>query len=69
MKNKMFDCVQMKRRGAESVHKQLEGKSFEQQLEYWQKETDQLKEFQKQAKEKNSQCRAFWLSPTYIGRN
>ncbi len=52
MKNKMFDCVQVKRRGAELVHKQLEGKSFEQQLEYWQKGTDQLKELQKQAKEK-----------------
>jgi hypothetical protein len=52
MKNKMFDCVQMKRRGAEMVRKQLEGKSFEQQLEYWQKGTDQLKELQKQAKEK-----------------
>ncbi|HUU16638.1 MAG TPA: hypothetical protein VMW72_05770 [Sedimentisphaerales bacterium] len=52
MKTKTFNCVQMKRRGAESVHKQLEGKSFEQQLEYWQKGTDQLKELQKQAKEK-----------------
>jgi hypothetical protein len=52
MKNKMFDCVQMKRRGAELVHKQLEGKSFEQQFEYWQKGTDQLKELQKQAREK-----------------
>jgi hypothetical protein len=30
----------------------LEGKSFEQQLEYWQKRTGQLKELQKQAKEK-----------------
>jgi hypothetical protein len=42
----------MKRRGAELVNKQLEGKSFEQQLEYWQKGTKQLKELRKQAKEK-----------------
>jgi hypothetical protein len=42
----------MKRRGAELVYKQLVGKSFEQQLEYWQKGTDQLKELQRQAKGK-----------------
>ena len=52
MKIRTFDCVQMKRRGAELVYKQLEGKSFEQQLEYWQKGTDQLKELQRQAKGK-----------------
>lgn len=52
MKNKPFDCVQMKRCGAERVRKQLEGKSFEQQLEYWQKGTEDLKRLQKQAREK-----------------
>ncbi len=52
MKIRTFDCVQMKRRGAELVQKHLEGKSFEQQLQYWQKGTNQLKELQKQAKEK-----------------
>ena len=52
MKTKTFDCVQMKRRGAELVHKQLEGMSLEQQLQYWQKGTDQLRELQKQAKGK-----------------
>ncbi len=52
MKTRTFDCVRMKRRGAELVREQLEGKSFEQQLEYWQKGTDQLKELQGQAKAK-----------------
>jgi hypothetical protein len=42
----------MKRRGAELVRKQLEGKSFKQQLEFWQKGTDQLKELQRQEREK-----------------
>jgi len=34
------------------VHKQLEGLSLEQQLQYWQKGTGQLKELQRQAKGK-----------------
>ena len=52
MKTKTFDCVQMKRRGAEWVRKQLEGKSFEQQLAYWRKGTKDLKMLQKQARAK-----------------
>ena len=52
MRTKAFDCVEMKRRGAELVCKQLEGKSFEQQLEYWQKGTQDLKKLQAQAREK-----------------
>jgi hypothetical protein len=48
MKTKTFDCVQMKRRGAELVRKQLEGKTLEQQLKYWQKGTSELKKLQKQ---------------------
>jgi len=47
MKTKAFDCVEMKRRGAESVQKQLEEKSFSQKLEYWRKGTDKLKKIQK----------------------
>jgi len=52
MKTKTFDCVQMKRRGAELVRKRLEGKSFQQQLKYWQKGTDELKKLQEQTKGK-----------------
>ncbi len=52
MRTKAFDCVEMKRRGAELVRKQLEGKSFEQQLEYWQKGTEGLKKLQAQARER-----------------
>ena len=53
MKAKIFDCVEMKRRGAELVQKQLEGKSLAQKLEYWQKGTDELKELQKRKKGKS----------------
>jgi hypothetical protein len=53
VKTKTFDCVEMKRRGAELVQKQLEGKSLAQQLEYWQKGTEELKKLQKRKKGKN----------------
>ena len=55
MKTKTFACVEMKRRGAELVQKQLEGKSLAQRLEYWQKGTCELKKLQKQKKGKNWQ--------------
>jgi hypothetical protein len=35
MKTKTFNCVQMKRRGAELVGRKIKGKSHPQQLEYW----------------------------------
>ena len=53
MKTKIFDCVEMKRQGAELVQKQLEGKSLAQKLEYWKKGTEELKKLQKQKKSKN----------------
>jgi hypothetical protein len=53
VKTKTFDCVEMKRRGAELVQKKLEGKSLAQKLEYWQKGTDELKELQERKKGKN----------------
>lgn len=53
MRTKTFDCVQMKRKGAELVREQLEGKSLEQQLEYWQKGTSELKKLQKRIKKGN----------------
>jgi hypothetical protein len=43
----------MKRQGAELVRKQLEGKSLKQQLEYWKKGTEQLKEIKRKSKKKN----------------
>lgn len=50
MKAKTFDCVDMKREGAERVMKQLEGKSLQEQLEYWEKGTEDLKKFQNKLK-------------------
>jgi hypothetical protein len=47
MKTKTFDCVEMKRRGAELVQKKLEGKAHAQKLDYWKKGTDELKKLQR----------------------
>jgi hypothetical protein len=48
--NKTFDCVRMRRQGAEQVMKQLEGKSLQEQLEYWQKGAEDLKKLQQKRK-------------------
>ena len=50
MKTKTFDAVRMKRQGAERVMKQLEGKSLQEQLEYWRKGTEDLKRLQRKLK-------------------
>jgi exonuclease VII small subunit len=41
----------MKREGAERVLKQLQGMSLQEQLEYWQKGTEDLKRYQQSLKE------------------
>ena len=51
MKTKTFDCIRMKRQGAEQVMKHLEGKTVQEQLEYWQKGTEELKKHQQALKE------------------
>jgi hypothetical protein len=44
----------MKRQGAEAVLKQLEGKSPQEQLEFWQRGTEDLKKLQKKLREANN---------------
>ena len=43
MKNKAFDCVEMKRKGAEVVYQKVSALSPEQQLEYWRQGSATLK--------------------------
>ena len=43
MKTKTFDCVAMKRKGAEKVMSNLRGKNAQEQLDYWAKGTRELK--------------------------
>ena len=44
MKNKSFDCVEMKRKGAEAVYQKVASLSVEQQLEYWRKGSSSLRQ-------------------------
>lgn len=46
MKTKTFDCIRMKREGAEQVMSRLAGKTLQEQLEYWQRGTEELKKHQ-----------------------
>ena len=45
-------CVQWKRQGAERITKQLSGLRAEQELAFWQKQTEQLKLLQAEAKQR-----------------
>ena len=51
MKTKTFDCVAMKRAGAERLRKTLEGKTTEEQLKYFQQGTEQLRQLQRMVKQ------------------
>ncbi|MGQ9650404.1 MAG: hypothetical protein ACUVXJ_09865 [Phycisphaerae bacterium] len=42
MKTKTFDCVEMKRRGAERVRQRLAGMTIEQEIEYWRQRSEQF---------------------------
>jgi hypothetical protein len=46
MKTKTFDCVQMKRQGAEKVRQQTAALTSEEELRFWQERSQQLLERQ-----------------------
>ncbi len=52
MKNKAFDCVELQHRGAALVQEQLKGLTPEEQLEFWRKQTEALRQQQQIAREK-----------------
>ena len=41
-KTKMFDCVEMKRRGAEKVQRATQGMTREEELAFWSRGTAEL---------------------------
>jgi len=43
MKGKTFDCVEMKRRGAEQVRQQIAEMSPQQELDFWRQQTEQIR--------------------------
>ena len=52
MKTKTFDCVEMKRKGAECVMERTKGMTREEELKYWQEGTARLLERQKELRRK-----------------
>ncbi len=50
MKTRPFDCVEMKRRGAEHVYSIVKDMTPEQELEYWRKRTEEMRLEQHAAK-------------------
>ena len=42
MKTKAYDCVELKRHGAEKIIKELEKLSVEKQLSYWRKAREEM---------------------------
>lgn len=47
MKNKSFDCVEMKHRGAAQVLAETAGMTPEQEIEYWRAATETLRDEQR----------------------
>ncbi len=50
--NKEFDCVEMKRKGAEILQKKLAGFTLEEELKFWQDRTKELKKEQQRLRKK-----------------
>jgi hypothetical protein len=46
---KDFDCVDMKRQGAARVMERLRGMTQEQQVEYWHRRTQEMRQAQREA--------------------
>lgn len=41
---KTFDCVEMKRRGAERIYAEIKDMTHEEKLAYWQRQNEELRE-------------------------
>jgi hypothetical protein len=53
MKITKFNCVEMKRRGAEKVAEKTKHMTKKQELAFWQKQSQQLKNYQKLIKQEH----------------
>jgi len=50
MKTKTFDCVEMKRQGADKVQQELAGMTKEEEIAFWRNGTEELIQQQRQAR-------------------
>lgn len=53
-KNKDFDCVEMMHKGAEYVTQRLAGLTREEELQYWEKRTEELRAKQAAMQKQNN---------------
>jgi hypothetical protein len=58
MKNKSFDCVEMKRKGAEAIYQKVASLSMEQQIEYWRKGSASLRQQMKRVNKVDKDAKA-----------
>jgi hypothetical protein len=56
--NKEFDCVEMKRRGAEHVRELTKGMTREQLIEFWEQRNREFEERLRRAREAQEQKRS-----------
>ena len=54
MKVKTFDCVEMKRRGAERVQQQIAGMTQQQEMDFWRERTEETRRCQQEVRRKLS---------------
>ena len=52
-KTKRFDCVEMKRRGAEKIMQEIQGMTREEELQYWRRGTEELRRLQRSTKSRS----------------
>jgi len=50
-KTKTFDCVEMKRRGAERIMAETRGMTFEEEVAYWRKRSEEFHAFLMKARQ------------------
>ena len=50
---KTFDCVEMKRRGAERIYNQVANMTLKEQLAFWRERTELLRKYQQTVKMKS----------------
>lgn len=52
---KTFDCVEMKRRGAEAIHEVLQNMTFEEEVEYWRKRSVEFKQSRQDSEDRKTE--------------
>ena len=53
MKTKTFDCIELKRKASERIHRELQGLSREEKIAYWKRRNEELLEHQRQERMKS----------------